>query len=156
MRTKWDRILEERFGRPIGTYAGEPLAGVRDEREDLPETIEECKKCEMLPIEDQCGCGEEKCEGCGMTASQCTCPQSDVCPVCGMMKVPMGLSIGPSCSCGMHEGKRKGPSKKAARKILRGAGSFSEKMKRVSGWAEDPAAGAMWMTMKAGLKPHGK
>ncbi len=45
---------------------------------------------------------------------------------------------------------------KGQQKNLRGAKSFSQKMKRVSGWAEDPAAGAMWMTMKAGLKPHGR
>lgn len=156
MRTKWDKVLEERFGRPIGTYAGEPLVGVRDEREDVTEMIEECKKCEMMPIEDQCGCGEEKCEGCGMPASQCTCQSSQVCPVCGMMPVSDGPKLSPSCGCGMHEGKRRGPAKKTARKILRGAKSFTQKMKKVSGWADNPAAAAQWMTMKAGLKPHGR
>ena len=159
MRNRIDNILEERFGKPIGDYAGEPLVGVRDEREEsinVSEVIEECKTCEMLPVEDQCGCGEEKREGCGMPVSQCSCPRQDVCPMCGMMRIPTGLSMGPSCSCGMYEGKGSGPSKRTAKKILRGAKSFSQKMKRVSGWAEDPAAGAMWMTMKAGLKPHGR
>ena len=45
MRNRLDNILEERFGKPIGDYAGEPLVGVRDEREEsinVSEVIEEC------------------------------------------------------------------------------------------------------------------
>lgn len=45
--------------------------------------------------------------------------------------------------------KKKGPSKKAAQKILRGTKTFKQKMQKVSGWAEDPAAAAAWMTKKA-------
>lgn len=45
--------------------------------------------------------------------------------------------------------KKKGPSKKTAKKILRGTKTFKDKIKRVSGWAEDPAAAAAWMMHKA-------
>ena len=54
------------------------------------------------------------------------------------------------CECGMTEAKKqKGPSKKAAKKILKGTKTFKQKMQKVSGWAEDPAAAAAWMMHKA-------
>ena len=52
----------------------------------------------------------------------------------------------------LEEGRRKknkGPSKKTAKKILRGTKTFKDKIKKVSGWAEDPAAAAAWMMHKA-------
>lgn len=51
----------------------------------------------------------------------------------------------------LEEGKkkRKGPSKKTAKKILKGTKTFKQKMKKVSGWASDPAAAAAWMMHKA-------
>jgi hypothetical protein len=52
------------------------------------------------------------------------------------------------CECGMTEARR-GPTKKTAKKILRGTKTFKQKMKKVSGWAEDPAAAAAWMQHKA-------
>lgn len=45
--------------------------------------------------------------------------------------------------------KKAGPSKKTAKKILRGTKTFKEKMKKVSSWADDPAAAAAWMMHKA-------
>jgi hypothetical protein len=45
--------------------------------------------------------------------------------------------------------EKKGPSKKAAQKILRGTKTFKQKMQKVSSWAEDPAAAAAWMMHKA-------
>lgn len=54
------------------------------------------------------------------------------------------------CECGMTEAKKKkGPSKKTAQKILKGTKTFKQKMQKVSGWAEDPAAAAAWMMHKA-------
>ncbi len=54
------------------------------------------------------------------------------------------------CECGMTEAKKgKGPSKKTAKKILKGTKTFKQKMQKVSGWAEDPAAAAAWMMHKA-------
>lgn len=143
--------LTEMFGEPIGSYAGEPAAGVRD-------SMETCSECGMMPLDlestENCGCGahespeEELCSACGMPVSQCSCQDSNVCPLCGMMN----LDLDGACSCGgMNEAKkkRKGPSKKAAQKILKGTKSFAEKMKKVSGWAEEPAAAAAWMQHKA-------
>ena len=55
----------------------------------------------------------------------------------------------------IHErSKKKGPSKKTAKKILRGTKTFAQKMKKVSGWAEDPAAAAAWMIHRATGKWH--
>ena len=45
--------------------------------------------------------------------------------------------------------RKKGPSKKTAQKILKGTETFADKMKRVSGWADNPAAAAAWMMHKA-------
>lgn len=65
-----EKTLRETFGDPIGSYAGDAPVGVRGE-----------------------------CAGCGMSVEQCTCPESDSCPACGMMYV------GGVCECGsaIHE-----------------------------------------------------
>jgi hypothetical protein len=55
-----------------------------------------------------------------------------------------------SCGCThMEEAKKKGPSKKTAQKILRGTKTFKDKVKKVSGWADEPEAAAAWMMHKA-------
>ena len=145
-----NKNLVETFGEPIGSYAGEPAVGVRNE-------IDSCSECGMMPVEvdsmGSCGCSSheepssEICGACRMPVDQCTCQDSNVCPACGMMNLqPTG-----GCSCGtVNEAKKKkGPSKKTAKKILKGTKSFAQKMKKVSGWAEDPAAAAAWMMHKA-------
>jgi hypothetical protein len=72
--------------------------------------------------------------------------EEDICAECGMMTVE-----GDGCGCTheVTEAKKKGPSKKTAQKILRGTKTFKAKMKKVSGWADDPAAAAAWMMKKA-------
>jgi len=77
MRTKLDTILLETFGDPIGTYAGEPAVGVRDQRGGMEEASV-CPDCGMMAVGGQCGCSAE----------------GDVCPSCGMM------AVGGSCGCG--------------------------------------------------------
>lgn len=122
-----DNALLERFGDPIGSFAGQSSVGVRDERDSL----DVCPVCGMLPIAGKCGCQEEPqtCDGCGMLP-------------------PVANS---NCGCGeIFEGKKKkGPSKKTARKILRGTKTFKQKMKKVEKWADNPAAAAAWMQHKA-------
>jgi hypothetical protein len=50
------------------------------------------------------------------------------------------------------EAKKDGPSKKTARKILRGTKTFKDKMKKVEKWADDPAAAAGWLMNRADYK----
>ena len=95
-----------------------------------------CPTCGMMPprIETSCGCMSEAsvtCEVCGMDEAVCECGMDEAVCECGYMNEA--------------KKKRKGPSKKTAKKILRGTKSFKEKMKKVSGWANDPAAAAAWM-----------
>ena len=45
-------LILERFGDPIGDYAGNPPVGVRDES-DI------CEKCGMMEVEGTCGCTHE-------------------------------------------------------------------------------------------------
>jgi hypothetical protein len=117
--------LLERFGEPIGALAGTSMIGVRDEREDL----DICPDCGMLPIGGQCGCQKK-----------------EPCSACSMM--PANVNSG--CECNISEGKKKkGPSKKTARKILRGTKTFKQKMKKVEKWADNPAAAAAWMQHRA-------
>lgn len=164
---------DAKIGTKIGDdYAGEPAVGVRDMRE---EGI--CAECGTMPVEGECECGcmteEEMCSGCGMNMSDCMCgveTDSDACPMCSMLPVNnscgcdssyeieepnlcscgANLNEGEICECEMNEAKKKkGPTKKTAQKILRGTKTFKDKMKKVSGWAKDPAAGAAWMMHKA-------
>lgn len=117
-----------------------------------------CPSCEMMSpeIDSPCSCelnlseAKSHCEGCGMSEDVCECGYMNEltdearCNECGMDE-----SV---CECGyMNEAKKKGkgPSKKTAKKILRGTKTFKDKMKKVSGWASDPAAAAAWMMHKA-------
>jgi hypothetical protein len=121
-----------------------------------------CSSCSMMSTDIEapsCGClstgdemiegiVEETCSECGMSEATCECGMNEAskaCSECGMDE-----SV---CECGMNEGKKKkGPSKKTAKKILRGTKTFKDKMEKVSGWAEDPAAAAAWMMHKATKK----
>jgi hypothetical protein len=136
----YSELLKEKFGEPIGMMAGQPMVGVRDERTDV------CPHCGELPIDGICGCGDQcpQCAempvdnscGCGLREAEKTCDE------CGMKEEV--------CECSMSEAKKKkGPTKKTAQKILRGTKTFKDKMKKVSNWAEDPAAAAAWMMHKA-------
>lgn len=119
------KTLQEKFGDPIGSYAGDAPVGVRDEDGEI------CEKCGMMSVEGKCGCVEES-------------DDAKPCEECGMLEVEG------SCGCKhMDEEEKKGPSKKTAQKILRGTKTFKQKMKKVEKWADDPAAAAAWMTHKA-------
>ena len=143
--------LTEMFGDPIGSYAGMAPVGVADVRE----MAEPCSECGMMPMtsESDCGCGggTEMCEMCGMPVDQCSCQQASACPACGMMP----LELGAPCECAMTEAK-KGPSKKTAKKILKGAVTATEKAEKVDSWATNPWAAANWMAQKAEVPLHGK
>lgn len=69
--------LQERFGDPIGSYAGDAPVGVRGIDEDV------CPACGMMFVQDACGCMSEG--------------SSEPCAECGMMEV------GGACGC-THEG----------------------------------------------------
>ena len=49
----------------------------------------------------------------------------------------------------LEEEKTPGPSKKTAKKILRGTKTFKDKVKKVEKWADDPEAAAAWMMHKS-------
>lgn len=164
MKKNLEKTLVEMFGDPLepkmGTRVGElpgitsvGAVGARDMREDELGGI--CPDCGMMPIDGKCGCAAD---------------ESGVCPTCGMMSIhldkPCSCGLNESvdeatsckecgmnedvCECGyMNEKKKPGPSKKTAQKILRGTKTFKQKMKKVAGWAEDPAAAAAWMMHKA-------
>jgi hypothetical protein len=119
------RILQERFGDPIGDYAGDAPAGVRSD----PQI-----RC---PV---CGTGDCECQN--------SMNDGPICSECGMMVVEGACG----CTHEIAEAKKKGPSRKTARKILQGTKTFKDKMKKVEKWADDPAAAAGWMMKKAGYK----
>jgi len=143
---KYDRMLEEVFGEPLKIVISEPvkLEPVRvkisldddvldDDSSQNPEE-DVCPTCGMMMVDGEYGCAVENLETCpgrGMLADQCACEDESV-----------------MCGCGMREAKQ-GPTAKTAKKILRGTKTFKEKMKKVSGWADDPAAAAAWMMHKA-------
>lgn len=153
MNKNLEKTILEMFGEPIGKVPGITTVGavgVRNMSED--DLGDVCPSCGMMSVDGQCACPqnsmEPSCEGCGMPASQCSCPMRDVCPMCGMMPP----AIDRPCGCAMTEAKKKkqkGPSKKTAKKILKGADTFEKKMEKVSGWAENPAAAAAWMMHRA-------
>jgi hypothetical protein len=121
MRTNISRTLQERFGDPIGSYAGEAPVGVRSVDEG-----DVCPECGMMSVGGACGCGET-CGGCGLEAMGCTCGMGmseavGPCEHCGMLPVEgkcgcdhgeetcSGCGSSPEmCSCqvsvlGMYEG----------------------------------------------------
>lgn len=137
------------FGDPIGSYAGNAPVGALSE-------LSCCPSCGSLPIEGETCCdgmGASMCScGCGMPEGECAGAidyMGAPCMNCGMMPEELGAQ----CGCVMAEAKRrkkkKGPTKKGAAKILKGADTFAQKMKKVSGWAENPPAAAAWMMHKA-------
>ena len=74
-------VIWERFGDPIGSYAGDAPVGVRSVQ---------------IEVDYPCGCAEEDtCAGCGMPIGSCSCPGSNACPRCGMAPM-MGR-----CECGI-------------------------------------------------------
>lgn len=89
-------MLQEKFGDPIGSYAGEPTMGVRDERNEGV-----CPDCGMMPVGGSCGCGGAVglavCD-CGSPPDQCDCEGHiheghEPCSECGMYEVEG------SCGC---------------------------------------------------------
>lgn len=74
------RVLQERFGDPIGNYAGDSPAGVRD-------------------------VGPVRCPTCGMEDCECqhSMSEGDVCSECGMMAVEGTCG----CTYKMAEAKKK-------------------------------------------------
>ena len=70
------RVLQERFGDPIGSYAGDSPAGVRDvgpvrcptcgmEDCECQHSMSEgdvCSECGMMAVEGTCGCTHEMAE----------------------------------------------------------------------------------------------
>ena len=93
------KTLQERFGDPIGSYAGDAPVGVRSQVE-----VDVCSGCGMMPIGGKCGC-EESC-GCGAPGGECTCDMG-VCPACGMIPIQgvANVTEGTGCAeCGMTQG----------------------------------------------------
>lgn len=147
-------------------YTGAPV-GAPDSRSGADEASCGCT--------GQCGCGGSA----GRTCSMCggmLMTDSDVCDECGMYEAVGdegtvktcdecgGMYEGSYCvECGRsgmleavileakkHKGKRKkGPSKKTAKKMLKGTKTFAAKVKKVSSWADNPPAAAAWLMHKA-------
>lgn len=72
MKRSITEILQERFGDPIGSYAGDAPAGVRSVNEEkCPECgmedcecdhtneVEACSECGYMEVEGSCGCTHE-------------------------------------------------------------------------------------------------
>ena len=134
----YSKLLNEKFGESIGSMAGQPMVGVRDERDGV------CPHCGEMPVGGSCGCGSE-CPSCGEMPVGGSCG-------CGLREAEKTCECGmkeDTCQCDMTEAKKKGPSKKTAQKILRGTKTFKQKMKKVEKWADNPAAAAAWMQHRA-------
>jgi hypothetical protein len=151
MRNKYHRVLQEKFGEPIGNYAGEAPVGVRDEGVDA------CPGCGMLPIDGSCGCKDSKksssdwykssplekttCRACGESMSTntgCGCNRmyegTEPCEECGMFEV--------DGNCGCTHVDEVAP--KGYEKIVKGL----KKSKSVKNpWA------VAWSMKKKGIEP---
>jgi hypothetical protein len=92
MKDHIERLLQERFGDSIGSYAGDAPAGAEMKSRNEIDEVE------------------------------------------------------------IDETNERGPSKKTAKKILRGTKTFKGKVKKVAGWADDPEVAAAWMMHKASGK----
>lgn len=105
-----------------------------------------CAKCESSdgPC-DECNYMDEKsCSECGSFVEE------EVCTECGAMYTMAEAKRRKKKKAKHQKHKsKKGPSKKTAKKILKGTKTFAAKMKKVSGWAENPPAAAAWMMHKA-------
>lgn len=145
--------LHETFGDSIAMVPGITrvgAAGARDEREAV-EIVEPCPHCKQLPINGVCGCGDA-CPACRMLPidGSCECGglsesvDPEQCAECGMYEMDG------TCECKMKEGKKKGPSKKAAKSWIAGTKKFSDKVAKAKrAGVEDPAAFAAWMQHRA-------
>jgi len=58
MKKNLEKSLVEMFGMPIGAYAGEPMAGVRDEGGDDLDEMGVCSDCDMMVVDGSCGCDD--------------------------------------------------------------------------------------------------
>ena len=84
-------VIWERFGDPIGSYAGDAPVGVRSVQAEVG-----CP----CGCDGSCGCAtgeDEMCTGCGMPVDMCRCSAGGTCPTCDMVPV-MGR-----CGCPMAE-----------------------------------------------------
>lgn len=118
MKHGHDRMLQELFGMSIGSYAGEPMVGVRDERNLLGNSCDVCPGCGTMPIDGVCDCQASQgcCAGCGLESAECECEESDVCPSCGMMSSSPDMP----CSCGMSDGRLMEKAPPGHEKMVRG------------------------------------
>lgn len=57
MKRSITELLQERFGDPIGSYAGAAPEGVRST--DEVEEAEACSECGYMEVEGSCGCTHE-------------------------------------------------------------------------------------------------
>jgi hypothetical protein len=92
------RKLQERFGDPIGSYAGDTPVGVRSVQETQEGLVCDC--CGMMPVDGQCGCEESDVmalEKSGKTAS--VYEAVEPCDECGMMPLE-----NEGCGCSRTEG----------------------------------------------------
>jgi hypothetical protein len=60
MKRSITELLQERFGDPIGSYAGDAPAGVRSV--DEVDEAEACAECGFMEVEGSCGCTHEMSE----------------------------------------------------------------------------------------------
>lgn len=60
MKRSITELLQERFGDPIGSYAGDAPAGVRSV--DEVDEAEACAECGYMEVEGSCGCTHEMSE----------------------------------------------------------------------------------------------
>lgn len=151
MNEKLEKMLAERFGEKIGSYAGESAVGVHDEREMMDEEMI-CPDCGMMVVDGHCGC-ESWCDSCNMPAGHCSCDDVDdkvmdasVCPNCGMMQPAVDETV--TCECGMDEGKKlQEVTPKGYEKIVKGLKKNPD--------VDNPWAVA-WSMKNKGIKPKKK
>lgn len=92
--------IQEKFGDPIGSYAGDAPVGVRSTKDDGA-----CSACEMLIVGGECGCEMEMNDG----QDELTCPRCGMMPVqnrcgCSIKKSnTLDENVAPCESCGMLE-----------------------------------------------------
>jgi len=90
MKRSIETILQERFGDPIGSYAGDAPVGVRSIDEDV------CPTCGMKDCECDHTMSEE--ETCTATLGPCVgsnrISEAEICNQCGMMPLE-----GDGCGC---------------------------------------------------------
>jgi hypothetical protein len=88
--------LNETFGDPIGSYAGDAPVGVRSE-----DDVSVCPSCEMTVIDGDCGCVYDDLCDCGMPPEECVCGPLDEsvepCPGCGL------IPVDGTCACNRED-----------------------------------------------------